>query len=286
MTIPLHHAYGFARASAQRGGMLSREATDALRYAPDEASQKRAAEAYGIATETRRLSTLVLRYRTILRCYPDASVVVRALLRTHEIENVKLGWRAVVRNVQEERWLPLWRDLQDLSSVEPEIFRHTHSLRRVVDGLIGTPYGSIARDVHLAHSEDLGAAELAFDRWASVQVVLAADRLGDEPLARKIAEALVRERDDEIVARAGVYQLPPLVAGAARALPSQRVRADLRQLCRRAFAGHPLRLAPAIAFIALTERDYRVGRALAERHADRGVDPVVDRVLEGSEAQR
>jgi hypothetical protein len=282
--IPLHHAYGFVRASAKRGEMLSREATDAVRYAPDEASATRAAEAYGISSEPRRMAMLVVRYRTILRCYPDAGPVVRALLHTHEIENVKLGWRAVVRCVREERWLPLWRDLQDLATIAPAVFR-AHSLRHVVDNLIGTPYGSIARDIFLAHENDLGPAELAFDRWASVQVVGAAEMLND-PLAQRIAEALVRQRDDEIVERAATYDLPPEVAGAARALPRARNRTDIRQLCRRAFAGQPMSISPAIAFIALTERDYRLGRALAERRADAGVDSAVDRVMEGSHALR
>ncbi|HSP16577.1 MAG TPA: V-type ATPase subunit [Thermoanaerobaculia bacterium] len=284
--MPLHHAYGFVRASAKRGDMLSREAIDALRYAPDEPSAKRAAEAYGISSEGRRLATLVVRYGTIIRCYRDAAPLVRAILRTHEIENVKLGWRAVVRKLREEQWLPLWRDLQDLGTIGPDVFQSTTSLRQVVDKLIGTPYGSIAHDVHLAHFEDLGAAELAFDRWASMAIVREADSLDREPLARKIAEAFVRQRDDEIAARAEIYQLPADVADAARALPRTRSKVDLQQLCRRAFAGQPLKIAPAIAFIALTERDYRLGRALVERRADADVDPAVDRVLEGSSAHR
>jgi hypothetical protein len=284
--IPLHHAYGFVRASARRGEMLSREATDALRYAPDETSAGRAAEAYGISSEERRLEMLIVRYRTILRCYRDAGLLVRALLRTHEIENVKLGWRAVVRKLREEQWLPLWRTLQDLASIGPDVFRATTSLRQVVEKLIGTPYSSIANDVYRSHLDDLGAAELAFDRWASVAIVNEARSIKREPLATKIAEELVRQRDDEIAARAAVYQLPALVADAARALPRSRSRAGLQQLCRRAFAGQPLRIAPAIAFIALTERDYRLGRALVERRADPDVDAAVDRIMEGSGARR
>jgi site-specific recombinase len=275
-----HRAYGFTRLSAERGGLLSHAEIAAVRAAADESASARAVKALDIDVETKRFQRLLGRYRAILKCYQDAVPLVRALLGLHEIENVKLGWRAVARRIPPERWTPLWRDLHELARVSIDPFRNAHTLFDVVKDLDGTLFGGIASDVYTAHADDLASAELAFDRWASLQVVGEIEMLDrSETLAAEIAEALVRLRDDEIARRSSVYGLSQAAAEAARAYPRRRAPADLQMLCRRAFRGQALRLAPAIAYAALTERDDRIARALAERGADADLDPAVDRIV-------
>lgn len=279
-----HRAYGFARISAQRSGLLSREDIGALRLSNDLQTATRAANALGIGEERRRFDRLLGRYRAIIRCYSDAAPLVRALLGFHETENVKLIWRATLRQIPRERWLSLWHDLQDLGEFTTDTFIGANTLYDVVERLRGTTFEHVAADVYSAHGDDLGAAELEFDRWASMQAVAQIQALDkSETLARQIAEALVRQRDDEIVRR-GVtaYGLSPEVAGAQRTLPSRRTWPDLASLCRRAFRGQAMRLAPALAYAAMAERDYRVSRALAERAGDPELDAAVDAVMNWS----
>ncbi len=266
----IHRAYGFARVSAQRSGLLSPEDIGALQMANDPNTAARAAAALGIADEQKRFERLLVRYRAIIRCYPDAAPLVRTLLRFHEIENVKLVWRATLRAIPAERWMPLWHDLDDLGELAAESFDGVHTLYDIVERLHGTLYEHVAADIYSAHGSDLGAAELEFDHWASMQAVAEIESLDrSEGIARQIGEALVRQRDEEIVRR-GVasYGLSPAVVEAQRALPKCRTWPDLQSLCRRAFRGQAMRLAPALAYAAMAERDYSVARALAERAGD------------------
>jgi hypothetical protein len=54
---------------------------------------------------------------------------------------------------------------------------------------------------------------------------------------------------------------------------------DLQSLCRRAFRGQAALLAPAIAYAALADRDYRIARALGERAGQSDLDAAADRVI-------
>ena len=276
-----HRAYGFARLSAQRSGLLAHDDIAAMRFTTDDAASARTARSLGIATEEQRFERLVGRYRAILNCYPDARPLIRALLGLHEIENVKLGWRAIARRIDAARWTPLWRDLHELANVSIDVFRQAHTLYDAVERLAKTPFAGIARDVYTAHAADLGSAELAFDRWASQRVVEEAARLRRrESLAQQIAEGLVHERDIEIERRGLVaYGLSAEAVEAARVLPHRRRWPDLLLLCRRAFRGQAKSLAPAIAFAAFAERDDRMARTLTERQGDSSLDGAVDRVM-------
>ncbi|HEX9163254.1 MAG TPA: V-type ATPase subunit [Thermoanaerobaculia bacterium] len=275
-----HRAYGFARLSAQRSSLLSRDDISALRLTSDPQSSSRAASALAIDTERKRFNRLIARYRAILRCYRDAAPLVRAFLRFHEVENVKLIWRATLRDVAPERWRPSWRDLEDLAEVAIDSFPGVHTLFDVVERLRGTPFEQIAARIYRAHGTDLGAAELEFDHWASMQAVAEIESLDkSESLARQIAEAMVRQRDEEIMRRGvSAYGLSPEFVDAQRALPGRRTKADLPALCRRAFRGQAMSLAPALAYAALAERDYALARALAERGGDSELDTAADAV--------
>ena len=144
---------------------------------------------------TRRFRHLMKCYGVVLASYPSGQSLVRALLALHEIENVKLAWRARVRSHPFERWRPLWRPLGALEAVRLEECRDLTSLTGLVAIMGTTPYRAIAKTTFRAHAEDPVAAELAFDRWASASVEAAAAGLArSEVTARDLARAVVRER--------------------------------------------------------------------------------------------
>lgn len=210
-------------------------------------------QAIGVEWDEKQFGRLMSRYRTVLDAYSEAAPIVRAMLQVHEIENVKIAWRAAIHNLEAWQWNPLLRDLSAVVSYDTTALREASSLYEIVRALEKTPLHDIAREVYAAHGDDLAASELAFDRWVSLEILRSVEHLGSvESLARDIAIEIVRERDEAAVDAARVL---------GRSAPP---RQDLMQLCRRAFVGHTLRLAPAIAFIVFAERDYRLASALAQ----------------------
>lgn len=244
---------------------------------------------------------LLAGYETVLRSYPFGADLVRSLLRLHELENLKLGWRSLVFSVPAERWMPLWRPLGRQASLDPESFRSGSLPKGFRRGLLeGAPAPAGG------HPE---AAELSWDRWGSEELLRAARGLPKrEEGARRIAIALVRERDLQIVRR-GVsnFGMTAGAVAASTALVGEELRAEAveslsrwkprdgplerriakrlglhgalpadwpalelalrrsrRALCRRAFRANPFCLAPAIAYLTLKEEELRGVRALAE----------------------
>lgn len=246
---------------------------------------------------------LVRWYVVLMRAYPTARSIFSSLLRLHEIENLKLLWRAAVRG------RPLaaesWRPLEPLAALTPDV--RCGSAEELVDGLVRTPYGAIARALLRSHGADLPATEIGLDRW-----ILSAVR--DEALALPRRESgaawlllsIVRERDVDLLRRGRSFGLDAdLVAkstvvlsresrvgaltGAARwqssdgplwrVLPPALMRltggaetwdAAVLQLrrarlraCRRAFIGWPYQLAPALAALLLREEQARAAMSIA-----------------------
>jgi hypothetical protein len=162
----------------------------------DAGALRRAMSGANVDLVLQRWQQLLRCYTVVLRSYPSAQSVVRALLSLHEIENVKLLWRARTRLVPFDRWRPLWRPLGPLETLRIGECRDLTSLVSVVAALRPTPYGHIAEAILRSHSEDLAACELAFDRWASAALASAARGLSaGETAARDLALAVVRERD-------------------------------------------------------------------------------------------
>jgi hypothetical protein len=150
-------------------------------------------------------------YAMLMASYPIGQSLFLALVRLHEIENLKLAWRAAVRGLPPARWLPFWVPLGSLAVVDSDDCRDCRTLSALTGVLARTPYFSIAETMRRAHADDLAAAEVGFDRWASRAVVDAALLLpAREHLARDLALALVRERDFHVVRR-GAHSgtLPP-----------------------------------------------------------------------------
>jgi hypothetical protein len=181
----------------------------------------------------RRFHHLLRCYRVVLASYPSGQTLFQALVRLHEIENVKLGWRARVFGHPVERWGPLWRPLGVLESVRFENCRDQTSLAGLVDSLRATPYSVIADDTWRAHADDLLASELALDRWASASIARAAFGLGRaETTARDLALAVVRERDLNLLRRgAHAFGLSPdAVLGGLVLLPRELPADELSRL--------------------------------------------------------
>lgn len=264
-------AYAFARVCGARGTILRRDELFAVRGTTEEQLSMHAAAALGIDSEAKRFARLLRRYRLVLRVYREHGDLIRAFLRVHEIENLKLAWRAIARDAEPETWVPLWRDFGDLATI-PRL-RGVTSLHDLVDLLKRTPYGTIAAEVFAAHDGDLASSELAFDRWASAEVVRLANALPHrEALAREIALRIVRKRDAELRSR-GVttYGLSEAAVDAAITVherPPRRI-AD-------PFAGQAFRLAPALALIELAEGEYARATAVVERGGDAQLDDAAD----------
>jgi hypothetical protein len=201
------YAFANARARAMKSRLLGRRVSGNLA---------------GLAQE--RLRRLVDSYEILIASYPIGRELFLALARLHEIENLKLTWRAIVHGLPSSRWRPYWIPLGSLAALDEDAGRDCRSLSALGGVLERTPYHAISDAMRRAHGEDLAAAELGFDRWASRAVADAALSLpAGEHLARDLAIAIVRERDLNVVRRATrVNALPPdAIAGAVAWLGSE-----------------------------------------------------------------
>jgi hypothetical protein len=230
-------AYANARVRALKSQLFGPDVGGRLRAArgiPTSSEDDR--EASRDAGASREMSDLpARRFRHLLRCYsvvlasyPSGQALFRALVRLHEIENLKLAWRARTSGHFFERWGPLWVPLGVLETVRLEDCHDQTSLAGLVASLRATPYEMIADATWRAHADDLLAVELALDRWASASIVRAAASLGQsETTARDLALAVVRERDLNLLRR-GVqaYGLAPDAILGGLALLARELAAD------------------------------------------------------------
>lgn len=284
MTAPPRYAYAQARMRALKATLWDVPAVTVLRA---QAAQGRSVPHDRDVAWAR----LVRWYVTLIRAYPDPAGVLRAMLRIHHTENLKLLWRCTVRGRSVAPGA--WRPLGALAPFPPE---PAASLPLLVEHLPRGEYRTIAAETYRSHGDDLFAADLAFDAWAAGALHEAAGALTDrEQQAREILYARLRIRDLDLVSRgirsfhlepafvarltvrlshecsqASLARLaawdeqgpPPEVRGVVRRLAAgARSWADIRDRavgawlreCRRAFLGSPYRLAPAVAALAIAE---------------------------------
>jgi len=269
-------AYAHARIRACKSRLLTRADAAPLLAATDTAAMQRVIAALGIDDPMTRLLRV---YRTAIDGYRDGAPLFRAMLQLHEIENVKLLWR-VAANGHRDRIARLWIGLGAFASFPiPE----AATLNELVTQLAKTPYAEIAKSVARAHGNDVAAAELAFDRWASRCLLDEARRLTRrESIARRLIELLVRERDAQLLLRGakwyGLTSVAPGKSADIMALRRERLR-----LCRRAFVGSPFLLGPAVAVILLAEEEVRAVRGLVERMGDERLDAAMIRATSASQ---
>jgi hypothetical protein len=289
---PLAYAFGNARVRAIRSRLRGPLDLPALQSAESVAALAEAAGLEGItnvAELSRRLfASLVEDYRRLVGAYPAGRPLLFALLGLHEIENLKLAWRARSRDAPAQTWIRLWRPLGRLERLPLAPWREAPSLREAALACARTLYGPLLRDL-LAAGADPAAAEMAMDRWAGKRVAEAAAKLPwPERAARNLALAVVRERDADLIERAGAWGLSSENAAAASVLertkdlrdPTERRRMR-RRLALRAFVGPPFRLAPAVALLLLREEEARAIVAIAGSIASPS-SPALLRVLAGS----
>jgi vacuolar-type H+-ATPase subunit C/Vma6 len=269
-------AYAYVRMRGCKSRLLTRTGALPLFTAADPGAMQRVLTTLELTDPMQRLLRV---YARAIRGYPRGAPLFRALLRLHEIENVKLLWRAAAKPQTHGRVREAWLDLGALASFA---IADAASARELADFFAPTPYAAVTANVSRAHGSDLAAAELAFDRWASQRLLDEAHALPRrETLARRLVATIVRERDAEIVRRgAKWYGLTSVTASAADVVS---MRAERLRLCRRAFAGDPFLIAPALAVIVLAEEEVRAVRALAERCGDASLDAPLLRALAGSQ---
>lgn len=294
MTIrPLAYAFGNARTRAMCSRLRRPLDLPFLQSAQSVGALGEAVGLEGIATSAelgRRLFARLLEdWGKLLDAYRPGRPLLRALLGLHEIENVKLAWRARSRNVPPDRWTGFWKPLGRLEEVPLAAWRDAASLRDAVAACARTPYGPLLSRLGAAGGGDPAADEMAMDRWAGQRLARAAAALPRaERAARSLALAVLRDRDADLVQRAATRGLSPENAAAATvlgeppdALDATERRRSRRRLALRAFLGPPFRLAPAIALLLLREQEARAIEALARALENHSPDAAA-RVLAGS----
>jgi hypothetical protein len=205
-------AYGQARVRARK----SRLAGPGDAAAP-EAARARAPDRAG------RFAALVADYGVVLRGFPCGQELVRALAGLHEIENLKLGWRALSRGLPAARWVHLWRPLGRLETFPLADWRDAVSLSEALSRL-GPPLGPVAAALHRSHHARPADVELALDRWASRRLLDEARSLpARERAASELVLAIVRERDLDLVRRGAAFGMAPAVAAGLAVLLGEEV---------------------------------------------------------------
>ncbi|MGE5414621.1 MAG: V-type ATPase subunit [Syntrophomonadaceae bacterium] len=211
------------------------------------AEAAREADAVGAAL----FSGLLDDYAALRRHYPRGAPLFSAVLRLHEVENLKLAWRAHSRAEAPADWRRLWRPLGSLGTLSLAAWSEAVSLRDAAADAAGTPFGPVVAEVLRSRETDPKAAELDFDRDAWEAVALEARRLpAREKGAADLALALVRERDYDLLRRGAARNLTPEAAVAATVVLREEERLEtLRSLAAWSPSDGPLsaRLPPRLA---------------------------------------
>ena len=225
-------AYGSTRARALRSTLLRTSDILALRVADDAALFLRAAQSLGFSlhdeTDTRDTlaKRLISRYETMLRSCPRGRDLFLALVRFHEIENLKLLWRVTSRGVRSRRWEAFWFPLGGLETIAKRDARRGTTVHSLAESLEATPYGDVVLDASRAHPGDSLSAEIAFDRWGSQRALDACNALAaGERRAAGLVESMVAERDFELLRRGESRGLTSRVSALSSVLLSRRYSA-------------------------------------------------------------
>jgi ATP synthase C subunit len=164
---------------------------------------------------------LVRWYATYLRIYPSAGPLVRALFRRHEAENLKLLWRAALR----DRVAPAecWRPLAPLATLTRPA--RVLTPQELVQQVERTPYGEIARALLRSHAGDLPATEIGLDRWVWSAIVEEAVQLPiEEAAASRLVRLLAIEHDADLLRRGVSLGLEPDLVAKSTVVLSRECR--------------------------------------------------------------
>ncbi len=299
-------AYAYARTRARRSTLLRPEQIDALRAASGRAAVVSALRACGIdardASTARRacLARFVADAERLVAAWPHPEPLL-AIAGLLEVENLKLGCRAIRTGAAADLWHPLWLPLGQVARLANAAFEDVPSLRAALERLPPLPWGEAARRALRAHEEDPAAFEMALDAFASRRLL---DAPGGGAAARPLCETIVRIRDVDAVSRAPARgltaedaiaaavlirrELSPdairaLAAGevtdatraalrvAARTVPDllAGLRARLHAGCLHVFAGAPFRPAAGVALLLLRLEEMHAVSAITETQLER-----------------
>jgi vacuolar-type H+-ATPase subunit C/Vma6 len=307
MTAAGQLAFANVRARARAARLLGPETRSHLAAARDPAARaaiyRKLGAASGDAADLvrARLASLLADYEVLARAYPIGGPLIAAMARLHEIENLKVLYRAARRHLDAEEVRRLLRPLGRLAALRLGDVAEVRSLRDLAAITEGTPYAEMVAGAATG-SLDPAAVELAWDRAGSQALVREARAL---PRSQRDAGALVldwvRERDLDVIHRAAAYGMAREIAAESTALLAEEMTPDelatagadfgaqaiarrrrRRRACAAAFIGSPLRLAPGIAYLLLAEEELRGLAAIAEGAGDPAANEIVARALAGS----
>jgi ATP synthase C subunit len=288
MIVTARFAFGNARLRAMKSRLLGPEDGPALRAAPSLAAL---AGALGAAPPAglrpfrlELFGSLVRDYAKVIASYPRGGGLFRALIGLHEIENLKLAWRAHGRGLAPGGWAPFWRPLGALAVLDLESFRHASSVREAAALARGTPYERAVAEALIAQDKDPAVAELTLDRFATRRLAEEVRRLPRrESVARDLALSVVREREEDAASRRELSGRPDAPrAGKVSRQGLGALRRLRRQACRAAFLGPPLTLAAPVAYLLLREEEVRAVAALAQACGGEPPAPALERVFAAS----
>lgn len=232
----------------------------------------READAVGLAL----FDALLDDYAALRRHYPRGAPLFSAILRVHEVENLKLAWRARSHPDAPADWSRLWKSMGRLESLSLARWKEAPSLRDAAADAAGTPFGPVVAEALRSREADPRAAELDFDRDAWESVAHEARRLpSTERGAAVLALSLVRERDYDLLRRRAARDLTPEAAVAATVVLREEEKGEtLRSLAAWGPADGPLaaRLPRRLARRLPPVPDWdALAAALARRRRDRCV---------------
>lgn len=265
-------AFATVRAHAARGRLVADEAMLRLRLA-DEPRRRAAAlaelgvgDGSAVGAFRELFARLVADYDHALRSTPGDRAPLLALLGRHEVENLKLTFRACLRSLPRERWTHWWRPLGALAALDAETWQQLTTLPQLVAAAQRTPYRLAVETLVNAREPAMG--ELLVDRFATARIADAAAR--SEPDVAALLRAVVRERDAELRRRAPAYGLDDEAAARLAVLPEPHARTvdalrdRRRRACHRALRGWPLSRTHWIALLLGEEDRLAQVVALAE----------------------
>jgi hypothetical protein len=299
-------AYAYARTRARRSTLLRPEQIEAFRGASGALAAASALRSAGIDARDAKsaaracLARFVADAERLAASWPRPGLVL-AIVGLLEVENLKLGCRAVHAQLATDLWHPLWLPLGRVSRLETGLFTDAPSLRAALDRVAPLPWGEAARRALRAHEDDPAAFEMALDAFASRRLL---DAGGETPGTRALAALVVRIREVDAVSRAPVRGLRPEDAAMAAVLLRRELRPDalralatgdltdavrasfrsqartvpallealrtrLRGECLRTFAGPPFRPACAAALLLLRLDEMQAVTAIAEAQLER-----------------
>lgn len=228
MTASGQLAFANVRARARAARLLGPEIAAHLRAVREPAARAAALRKLGFEGDPgeiyrARLARLLADYTVLARAYPIGRGLIAALARLHEIENLKLVYRAAHRGLRADAWRQQWRPLGRLATIDRAVAEEIEDLRHLTAATMATPYAELVAAAASGEAIEPAAAELSFDRFGSRCLVAEARALPrGEADAAALALAVVRERDLDAIRRATAYGLDPaMAAGAAVLLPDE-----------------------------------------------------------------